>query len=105
MIWIQQTKYCPEQWYIYLTQDKAYKDPLRPVAYFRLRHGRLAVHPCKYNEIDWSTTLYEKFYKDERGCLFDDTPNERKEFDQIRRIVNRRIRFYLIKQWFKKLWN
>lgn len=91
MIWDCTSRYCPEQYDIYRMTGPA-------VAYFRIRHGNLYVHPYKHGEIDWDTIIYEKFYSDERGWF-----DNRREFRKIKNLIDFKIYCYLIKQWFKSL--
>ena len=81
-----------EQYDIYYKGNK--------VAYFRLRHGILSVHPYKHGEIDWETDLYYKLYYDKRG-YFENSDENKKEFNKIKFKVNLLIYWYLFKQHFK----
>jgi len=90
MIWKCTCRYCPEQYDIYGVNGKR-------IAYFRIRHGNLYVHPYKNEEIDFESTIYEKHYNDDRGWL------DKREITEIKRIVNFKIYWYLIKQWLKRI--
>lgn len=92
MIWKCTCKSFPEQYDIYTDSGFC-------VAYFRVRHGLLYVHPYVFGKIDWETELFFKEYEFEIRCL------DPEELENLKRVINRKIRWYLIKQWFKNLWN
>lgn len=91
MIWECTSIAFPEQYDIFT-------DSGRPVAYFRLRHGNLYVHPRDAYDIDWDITIYEKHYDDERGCF-----ESEEEREQMIDYIDTKIKWYLVKQWFINL--
>lgn len=97
MIWECIGRCYPEQYDIYRSKGPA-------IAYFRIHHGNLSVHPYKHGRIDWDTVIYEKHYNDERGGFEKSFPEEKEEFNRVFRIINFKIYCYLFKQWFKNLW-
>lgn len=75
---------CPTQYDIY---DKGVK-----VAYLRMRHGNLAVHPYKHGDIDWHTTI----------CAMTD---KWEITDTDIKSIDKQINDFVHPSWWRRLWN
>lgn len=76
--WVCTCPACPEQY------DVCVED--QPVAYVRLRWGKLTVNPYVDDDIDWDTELYRhQFENGLKGCFDDEeeTGKYQKEIEEV----------------------
>lgn len=76
--WVCTCPACPEQY------DVCVED--QPVAYVRLRWGKLTVNPYVDGDIDWNTELYRhQFENGLKGCFDDEeeTGKYQKEIEEV----------------------